>query len=257
MLRTICLSFFLLALPSLSFADIYEYTGPHGTIHLSSSPQAGKPYKLVMHTLPPKIVSPVANRGNTLPIIGNQKEKKKIQSIVKKIAKKDALQPSLLDAVIRAESGFDPGAVSDKGAMGLMQLMPATARRFGARDAFNPEQNIRAGAAYLSSLLKKFHGDLRLAIAAYNAGSQAVIDAGYHVPPFRQTQQYVPTVLAYYHELGGTGGNAKQRSLSPSWLPPKTGSKSVQVTPPAPNGGFTKIVLQSWTPIAKSKGKKP
>ena len=93
------------------------------------------------------------------------------------------------------ESSYDARAVSPKGAKGLMQLMPDTARRFGVSDPFDPEQNVRAGATYLRSLLDLFKGDTRLALAAYNAGENAVIRSGNRIPAFAETQAYVPRVL--------------------------------------------------------------
>jgi soluble lytic murein transglycosylase-like protein len=104
---------------------------------------------------------------------------------------------ALIEAVITAESQFNPLAVSRAGAVGLMQLMPATAARFGVTDRTDPAQNILGGAKYLNFLLQKF-GDDKLAIAAYNAGEGNVKKHGYKIPPFKETQKYVPKVLAYY-----------------------------------------------------------
>ena len=117
-------------------------------------------------------------------------------ALIRKVAQDTSLSPHLLQAVIAVESGFDARAVSHKGALGLMQLMPQTAQRFGVRDPFDPVQNVTAGAAYLKSLLDRFHGDLHLALAAYNAGEAAVIKAGYRIPPYAETRAYVPRVLA-------------------------------------------------------------
>jgi len=117
-------------------------------------------------------------------------------ALIRKVAQDTSLSPHLLQAVIAVESGFDARAVSHKGALGLMQLMPQTAQRFGVRDPFDPVQNVTAGATYLKALLERFHGDLHLALAAYNAGEAAVIRAGYRIPPFAETRAYVPRVLA-------------------------------------------------------------
>jgi soluble lytic murein transglycosylase-like protein len=106
---------------------------------------------------------------------------------------------ALIEAVITAESQFNPVAVSRTGAVGLMQLMPATAARFGVTDRTDPAQNILGGAKYLNFLLKKFGND-QLAIAAYNAGEGNVKKHGYKIPPFKETQKYVPKVLAYYEQ---------------------------------------------------------
>ena len=106
------------------------------------------------------------------------------------VARENGLAPELVKAVAHAESGFDPDAVSPKGAQGIMQLMPATARRYGVRNAFDPLENLRAGAMHLRDLLDEFDGNVKLALAAYNAGSGAVRRHG-GVPAYRETQEYV------------------------------------------------------------------
>ena len=106
------------------------------------------------------------------------------------VARENGLAPELVKAVALAESGLDPDAVSPKGAQGIMQLMPATARRYGVRNAFDPLENLRAGAMHLRDLLDEFDGDVKLALAAYNAGSGAVRRHG-GVPAYRETQEYV------------------------------------------------------------------
>ena len=111
------------------------------------------------------------------------------------------VQPELLRAVIDIESGYNPNAVSEKGALGLMQLMPDTARRFSEGDMFNPRDNVLAGARYLRFLLDLFKDDVELTLAAYNAGENAVIRAGYRVPSLPETRLYVPRVLARYKQL--------------------------------------------------------
>jgi soluble lytic murein transglycosylase-like protein len=115
-------------------------------------------------------------------------------SLVIEHATRQALRPELVRAVIQVESGFDPRARSAKGAMGLMQLMPATAIELGVRDAYDPAENIRGGTRYLRQLLDRYDGDERLALAAYNAGSGAVDRYGRQVPRYRETQQYVERV---------------------------------------------------------------
>ncbi|RQS27085.1 lytic transglycosylase domain-containing protein [Burkholderia sp. Bp8992] len=109
--------------------------------------------------------------------------------------------PELLRAVIDVESGYNPKAVSDKGARGLMQLMPDTARRFSGGDMLDPRDNVLAGARYLRFLLDLFKENVELTLAAYNAGENAVIRAGYRIPSFPQTREYVPRVLARYKRL--------------------------------------------------------
>ena len=115
-------------------------------------------------------------------------------------AKETSLDPALIHAVIATESRHNPRAQSNKGAFGLMQLMPATARRFNVQDRNDPKQNIVAGAKYLRELLTLYKGDLKLTLAAYNAGPGAVKKYSNHVPPYRETMQYVPKVLKYYQQ---------------------------------------------------------
>lgn len=111
------------------------------------------------------------------------------------------VDPALVRAIMMTESGNNPYAVSPKGALGLMQLLPATARRFGVSQLFDPQENIKAGVKYLSYLLKLFNNNVQLAVAAYNAGEQAVIKYGNHVPPYKETLQYVPKVLKLYNSF--------------------------------------------------------
>jgi soluble lytic murein transglycosylase-like protein len=117
---------------------------------------------------------------------------------IQRAATATGLDAGLIHAVVRAESGYNPKAVSPKGAGGLMQLMPGTAKRYGVQDRFDPEQNLLGGARYLKDLLILFNNDLKLAIAAYNAGEGAVMRYGNKIPPFAETQNYVPKVLAYW-----------------------------------------------------------
>lgn len=109
-------------------------------------------------------------------------------------ARRNGVRQSLVRAVVQVESGFNPFAYSNKGAMGLMQLMPSTAREFGVKNAFNPEENVRAGTKYLRQLLDRYGNDEELALAAYNAGPGAVDRHGQTVPPYRETRNYVSKV---------------------------------------------------------------
>lgn len=118
-----------------------------------------------------------------------------LHSVVESAALRAGLDPALFAALVEAESGYNPKAVSSAGAQGLAQLMPGTARSLGVRDPFDPEQNADGGARYLAQMLKEFGGDERLALAAYNAGPGAVRRHG-GVPPFAETQRYVERVLA-------------------------------------------------------------
>ncbi|HVB39040.1 MAG TPA: lytic transglycosylase domain-containing protein [Vicinamibacterales bacterium] len=114
--------------------------------------------------------------------------------LIARHARQQRLSPDLVRAVIQVESGFDPNAQSPKGALGLMQLMPATAAEFGARNPFDPAQNVRAGTAYLRELLDRYDGNERLALAAYNAGPGTVDRYGRDIPPYAETRRYVRQV---------------------------------------------------------------
>lgn len=130
----------------------------------------------------------------------------RFKSMVEAAAQDAALDPALLHAVVMVESGYNPSARSPKGAQGLMQLMPGTARRFGTIDPYDPAQNLRGGARYLARLLLEFDGELSLALAAYNAGENAVRRHGGRIPPYAETQRYVPAVLARYNYLRRQAG---------------------------------------------------
>ncbi|MEN8174925.1 MAG: lytic transglycosylase domain-containing protein [Pseudomonadota bacterium] len=119
----------------------------------------------------------------------------RFEALIRETAQRHKLRPELLHAVITVESAYDPNAVSHAGAVGLMQLMPATAKRFGVDDRRDPVQNLDGGARYLRYLLSYFDNDLTLAVAAYNAGENAVEKYGRSVPPYRETQGYVVKVL--------------------------------------------------------------
>jgi soluble lytic murein transglycosylase-like protein len=129
---------------------------------------------------------------------------KRFHAEISKAAQHAGLDPALVHAVIGVESAYRDKAVSPKGAVGLMQVMPETGRRYGIEDLKLPAQNIRAGTRYLSDLMRMFGGDLRLVLAAYNAGENAVIRNGWRVPPYLETRRYVPRVLDAYSTLTGT-----------------------------------------------------
>lgn len=149
-----------------------------------------------------KIVSvPKAQTAKSVPA-GVANRRAELWPHVQQTALANGLDPALVDLVIRMESGYNPRAVSPKGARGVMQLMPSTASAYGVADAFNPRENIRGGIRYLRDLLGRFGSDVRLALAAYNAGPEAVEKHG-GVPPYRETRNYVSAILAAY---GGDGG---------------------------------------------------
>lgn len=133
-----------------------------------------------------------AETGNRI-VLGD-KDKKTFSEIIKEASARYGVDESIIRAVIKQESSFNPEAVSRCGAQGLMQLMPATAQSLGVKDAFNPEENIMAGTHYLKQKLDEFDGNLALALAAYNAGSGTVRKYG-GIPPYKETQAYVNKVI--------------------------------------------------------------
>ncbi len=144
---------------------------------------------------PPLCISP--SRSEPYAWIGDDPTRQSIAAAVNTLAPSFGLDPDLVLAVVQAESDFDPRARSPKGALGLMQLLPTTARRFGVRRIFDPVENLKGGMAYLRWLLSRFRGDVRLAVAAYNAGEQAV-DHYQGVPPYPETRTYVKRVSLHY-----------------------------------------------------------
>jgi len=170
-------------------ADIYAWRDEQGRLVLSKQPA------------PPGVsVRTFAVHGNeglrTTAETSSIPLERRLHTAVSDHAARQALDPDLVRAVIRVESGWNPRAVSRKGAMGLMQLMPATAAEYGVADPFNPVDNIRAGVAYLRRLIDRFDGRTELALAAYNAGPGAVEKYHRTVPPYRETQSYVRRIVS-------------------------------------------------------------
>ncbi len=177
---------------SFSFADIYKYVDENGVLHFTNTPENGNYKKIISEKKPSQNSKKKASKTSDY------------HQLVHSKSSEYNIEPSLVKAVIKTESNWDSLAVSQKGAMGLMQLMPSTANDMNVRNPFNPEENIEGGVRYLKYLLDKFNGDLSLALAAYNAGPKTVEKFG-GVPPIPETQQYVKRVLAIYKNAGGSG----------------------------------------------------
>jgi soluble lytic murein transglycosylase-like protein len=172
-------------------AGIYTFTDADGVMHFTNVPSTPRYAGMKRVAYMPE---PVVTR-RARPVDPNQ-----FSPLVEKAAREHQIDQDLLRAVIAVESGYDPNAVSRKGAVGLMQLMPQTARRYGVRNMYDPAQNIQGGARYLRDLMGKFNNDLPLVLAAYNAGEDAIARHGNRIPPYRETRSYVPRVLDYYRQ---------------------------------------------------------
>ncbi len=214
---------FALLLPMLAAAtDIYGYADENGALHFTNVPDSSR-YKLVLRNPDHyKLKSDPRHRmfgleRQTDPSTEGQDAvaieppptalfdtQRPFGEIIKRAAESNGIDPFLIAAVISVESAHNPAARSPKGAAGLMQLMPDTARRYGISDPYRAESNIQAGTRYLRDLIRMFNGDLRLALAGYNAGENAVIRYGNRIPPYPETLNYVPKVLRKYEALRKT-----------------------------------------------------
>lgn len=183
-------------------ADIYQYVDENGVVHFTNV-KVGKNYKKVKAE-PRRSSAPVQNDAD---IRGAALRFKNVPAMlhdaIQSACSKYGVDPSLVYAVIKVESDFNPYAISRKGAMGLMQLMPHTAMELNVKNSFNPVENIEGGVKYLRYLLDRYEGNLSLALAAYNAGETAVKRWG-TIPPFRETQDYVKKILKLYKGDGRT-----------------------------------------------------
>ena len=170
------------AIPHVAGADIYMYRDANGVLHFTNVP-ASTEYRLYIR--------------NSQPRFKTKPGTKKYDGIIQDAARRYDVDFSLLKAIIRAESSFNPLAISRKGARGLMQIMPANFQNLDIQDPFDPEQNIMGGTRYFRTLLDRYQGKVALTLAAYNAGPTAV-DRYRRIPPYAETQDYVEKVLRYY-----------------------------------------------------------
>ena len=189
-----------LSCPAVANAQIYVWRDAAGNVVLSDKKKdpAAKTYS----------VAPTANASfrTTMPL---SKRAAQYESLIEEHSTANAVSADLVRAVIQAESAFNPRALSPKGAMGLMQLMPDTAAEFGVDDPYNPAQNVGAGVKYLKQLLDRYDGRVELALAAYNAGPGAVKKYGGKVPPYRETQAYVAKISGGVPAEGTSGSSAR------------------------------------------------
>ncbi|OPY86678.1 MAG: Soluble lytic murein transglycosylase precursor [Syntrophus sp. PtaU1.Bin208] len=196
--RMFVLGLSLLFPMTLLAADLYTFQDEEGLAYVTNIPGPGR------RKYSPSMARLRAKRKAVLPqkmkdvFIDNQDYAEAILSACERFS----VDPLLVRAVIKAESNFDPEALSPKGAIGLMQLMPKTAREMGVSDPFNPVENIHGGVSYLSQLLNTLNGDVPLALAAYNAGPHRVMSYN-GIPPFRETRNYIERVMGYYEHFKG------------------------------------------------------
>lgn len=183
--------------------NVYISQDPDGTPRFSSQPY-DESYRLYLKGDPP----PAKSRETIAHSARAKLNRMAMDSFIQKSANKHGLDPDLVRAVVEVESAYNPIALSPKGAMGPMQLIPTTAARYGITNPRDPQQNIDGGVRYLKDLLTAHNGNVALALAAYNSGEHAVVSHGSRIPPFRETMIYVPHVLARYE--------ANKRALEPS-----------------------------------------
>jgi soluble lytic murein transglycosylase-like protein len=197
-----CLTVPALFAPATARADIFAYTDERGVMHFTNIKGLDKRYRLVRKE----------NGGSTQRSyvasnwMPSDADIRKYSSIVEVASREHGVDKSLVHAVISAESGYNARAISPKGASGLMQLMPDTARRMGVQSIMDPEDNIHGGVKYLKFLLGMFNGNVELAVAGYNAGENAVVRAGNRIPRYPETENYVPKVMDYYRKFQARRG---------------------------------------------------
>jgi soluble lytic murein transglycosylase-like protein len=189
MMRMTVILLLILLIPNKVLADIYKFVDANGRTYYTDAPKHSL-YKRIIKTRP-------IGYSKALPFMGTNK--KRFAELIEQVAERHQVDVKLVHAVIQAESAYDASAISTAGAVGLMQLMPDTARRYGVTNRNDPIQNVNGGTRYLKDLLRMFGSRLHLAVAAYNAGENAVIRYNNSIPPYPETQNYVKTVLALYN----------------------------------------------------------
>ncbi len=187
-IRLLAIVLVLIATSSVARAQIYSWRDASGTLVLSDKAPADAAVDVRTFKVPHAGAQVLVTKPTS------REYRDTYDDLIVQHAQAQNLRPDLVRAVVQVESGYNPRAVSSKGAMGLMQLMPATARQLGVRAPFDPEENIRGGTTYLRQLLERFDGNEELALAAYNAGPMAVDHYGNKVPPYRETRDYVRKV---------------------------------------------------------------
>lgn len=189
--------FLLLAALSagIAHADVFRYVDANGVVSYTNVPPDSR-YKI--HQRSQSKPGPVAETLASEIRYYDDKARTRYAKHIREAARANKLDAALIHAVISAESGYNPLARSSRGAAGLMQLMPDTAKRYGVKNRLDPAQNIHGGARYLRDLVKMFGNDLQLVAAAYNAGENAVVRHGNRIPPYQETMTYVPRVMTYY-----------------------------------------------------------
>ena len=185
-----------LCLSNEVIADIYKYTDNDGRVYYTDEPRNSL-YKRIIKTKAFRYTNSGSYTGKVNVFSGANK--KRFTDLIEQTAYRHQVDAKLLHAVIQTESAYNSSAQSPKGAVGLMQLMPDTARRFGVTDRNDPDQNVDGGARYLKHLITLFNPNLDLAVAAYNAGENAVIRYNNSIPPYPETQNYVKQVLSLYN----------------------------------------------------------
>jgi len=205
---TACIITLLISLFTLpAFADIYQFTDDQGVIHFSNVGIGGsKKYKKIKSS-PAKVQYAVPSSQSVAaserPLTSSNMPSAYVE-MIHNACDRHGVDPALVHAIVKVESDFNPYALSRKGAMGLMQLMPQTAMNMNVRNTFNPNENIDGGVKYLRYLIDRYEGNLSLALAAYNSGENAVKKWG-TIPPFPETQNYVQKILKIYNNRNGRG----------------------------------------------------